>query len=226
VTPTAGNAFVFNQYNYANNNPIMHTDPDGRCVWDGCILEVAIAGAILGGGIDIGAQKYFHPDQPINKTELAISAVGGAVTAGSSAVLTGAAASGSITVGQAVLRQAAVSGAVGAGQSVAGNVADGKPVSAQAAVNAAGANIAGSLLSSGVSGIAGDFADASSNNAMKNMSASAVNTPVGIGINIANTTQAIGSTAAAPSMMQSAASQSARVGDVGAAVAEKKLNEN
>ncbi|WP_168170351.1 RHS repeat-associated core domain-containing protein [Rhodanobacter sp. C03] len=30
VTPTAGNAFNFSRYAYANNNPIVNTDPDGR----------------------------------------------------------------------------------------------------------------------------------------------------------------------------------------------------
>ncbi|TPG08492.1 RHS repeat-associated core domain-containing protein [Rhodanobacter glycinis] len=226
VTPSPGNTFNFNRYDYTNNNPINHIDPDGRCIWDGCIVEIVVAGALLGGGIDVAAQKYFHPNQPINKTEVAISAAGGAVTAGSSAVLTTAAVAGSVTVGQAVLRQAAVSGAVGAASSAANDVASGKPVSGQSAVNAAGANIAGSLVSSGFSGVAGDFAGASENSAMRNMSGAAVNTPAGIGGTVANTTRAVGSTAAAPSMMQSAASQSAKVGDVGATVVEKKLNEN
>src|SRR6185437_4020848 len=31
VGPTPGNLFNFNRYDYANNNPIDHTDPDGRC---------------------------------------------------------------------------------------------------------------------------------------------------------------------------------------------------
>jgi RHS repeat-associated protein len=222
----AGNLFNFNRYDYTNNNPVNHTDPDGRCIWDGCIVEIVVGGALLGGAIDAAAQKYFHPNQPINKTEVAISAAGGAVTAGSSAVLTTAAVVGSVTVGQAVLRQAAVSGAVGAASSAANDVASGKPVSGQSAVNAAGANIAGSLVSSGISSVAGDFAGASGNSAMRNMFGAAVNTPAGIGGTVANTTQAVGNIATAPSMMQSAASQSAKIGDAGAAVVEKKLNED
>jgi RHS repeat-associated protein len=31
VQPAAGNSFNFNRYDYTNNNPINHTDPDGRC---------------------------------------------------------------------------------------------------------------------------------------------------------------------------------------------------
>ncbi|MGS0998319.1 RHS repeat-associated core domain-containing protein [Rhodanobacter sp. UC4451_H18] len=30
VTPSPGNTFNFNRYDYTNNNPINHTDPDGR----------------------------------------------------------------------------------------------------------------------------------------------------------------------------------------------------
>jgi RHS repeat-associated protein len=32
VTPLAGNAFNFGRYGYGNNNPVVHTDPDGRQV--------------------------------------------------------------------------------------------------------------------------------------------------------------------------------------------------
>jgi hypothetical protein len=59
----------------------------------------------------------------------------------------------------------------------------------QAAVNAAGAGIAGSFVSSGFSSAAGDFAGASANNAMKDMSNAAINTPAGVDSTIANTTK-------------------------------------
>lgn len=32
VGPSPGELFNFNRYDYSNNNPINHTDPDGRCV--------------------------------------------------------------------------------------------------------------------------------------------------------------------------------------------------
>lgn len=38
VQPAAGNSFNFNRYDYANNNPINHTDPDGRCA-DGATCD-------------------------------------------------------------------------------------------------------------------------------------------------------------------------------------------
>ncbi|WP_188795400.1 RHS repeat-associated core domain-containing protein [Dyella nitratireducens] len=31
IATVPGNAFSFNRYDYVNNNPINHTDPDGRC---------------------------------------------------------------------------------------------------------------------------------------------------------------------------------------------------
>jgi len=31
VGPSPSNLFSFNRYDYANNNPVNHTDPDGRC---------------------------------------------------------------------------------------------------------------------------------------------------------------------------------------------------
>ncbi|MEO7065328.1 MAG: RHS repeat-associated core domain-containing protein [Rhodanobacter sp.] len=49
VVPSAGALFGFNRYDYANNNPINHTDPDGRCAEDACVVEsgVAIGAAVV-----------------------------------------------------------------------------------------------------------------------------------------------------------------------------------
>lgn len=222
--PAPGDVFNFNRFNYGNNNPIMNTDPDGRCPW--CLVGVAAGGAVIAGGIDIAIQKHYHPGQPLDKAQVGIAAAGGAMAAVGGALMTAAAVEGSLTVGQVVLRQAALNGAIGAAQSMAGDVSHGRPISNQAAVNAAGANIAGSFLSSGFTGFSAAFNGASENRALGMMMQAPVNTPAGIGGTIANTTLSAGSSVTAPSMLQSAASQASHLGDAAAAAAEAKLNKD
>ena len=225
MEPSPGNAFNFNRYDYGNNNPIANTDPDGRCPW--CLIAgVAAGGALIGGGIDIAAQKHFHPGQPINKFEVGLAAAGGALAAVGGEALTGLAVDGTITTGQAVLRQAALNGTIGATQSMANDVANGKPISNQAAVNAAGANIIGSFASSGISASFSAFAGASENHALGMMAQAPVNSPSGVGGTIANTTLSAGSTTRTPSMMQAAFSQTSHVGDVIGTAGTEKLNQN
>lgn len=58
VTPSLGNTFKFNRYDYANNNPINHTDPDGRCSdADGSCGRMVAAQ---------GAYTAAHPNQPLS----------------------------------------------------------------------------------------------------------------------------------------------------------------
>jgi RHS repeat-associated protein len=225
ILPATGNAFNFSRYAYADNNPIVHTDPDGRCPL--CAYgAAALGGALLGGGIDIAVQMHYHPNKPIDKTEVAIAAGGGALAAVGGAAMTAAAVRGSLTVGQAVLRQAALNGAIGATSSAAGDVAHGKPVSGQAAINAAGANIAFSFFSSGFTAIGGAFNGASENNALGMMMQAPIDAPAGIGGTIASTTLSTGPMVTAPSMLQAAASQASHLGDAAAAVTTEKLNQN
>lgn len=57
VAPTAGNSFKFNRYDYANNNPIVNVDPDGR--------ETGQAYAAIyraDGGVP---QTYISPDDKV-----------------------------------------------------------------------------------------------------------------------------------------------------------------
>ena len=37
---------LWNRYGYVRNNPLRYTDPDGRCIWDLCIGEIAIAAGV------------------------------------------------------------------------------------------------------------------------------------------------------------------------------------
>lgn len=58
ISPAAGNLFNFNRYDYTSNNPINHTDPDGRCsdANGSCGRMVAAQGAYAAA----------HPNQPLS----------------------------------------------------------------------------------------------------------------------------------------------------------------
>ena len=34
---------LWNRYTYVRNNPLRYADPDGRCIWDLCVAEIAVA---------------------------------------------------------------------------------------------------------------------------------------------------------------------------------------
>jgi RHS repeat-associated protein len=43
-------------YSYALNNPLRYSDPQGLCLWDGCIVEGIVVGAVIGAGSDLAIQ--------------------------------------------------------------------------------------------------------------------------------------------------------------------------
>lgn len=227
VAPKPGGLFFFNRYNYAENSPVVHVDPDGRCIWDGCVAEIIVLGAIISGAIDTSVQEVDHPNQPVDKKEVAIAAVAGGVTAGSGSVLTGAVASGTITVGGAVLGQAAVNATVGAGASAANDLAHGKKVSGANALKAAAISGGASLLTSGLAAKFGDFNEASANGALNKMSAAPVNSPKGIGSAISSATKSAGVVGRAQTAAQAAASQASNaVLNAGSDRLSDKVNQN
>jgi RHS repeat-associated protein len=76
VMPTAANTFNFNRYDYTSNNPINHTDPDGRCV-DGLTCDTM-------------AQSYAqHPDALVPMRPYALAGLGIMASASGAAELVG-----------------------------------------------------------------------------------------------------------------------------------------
>ena len=102
-----------NVYAYCNGNPVMAVDPDGELVW-------IIVGAVAGFGLDYTAQvigNYAGGKSgsaawtDVNKTLIALSAIGGAITGGVGGIA-------SKQVGSAVFR-AAINGGTNSGVSAA-----------------------------------------------------------------------------------------------------------
>jgi len=91
VGPSPGDVFGFNRYDYTNNNPINHTDPDGRCI-DG-----VTCGTMLSAHVD---WRMSHPGAPADGMEkAAFVGVGVMLTA------SGAGAAVEIAQGAAVLNK-------------------------------------------------------------------------------------------------------------------------
>jgi len=87
IVPDPNNPQSLNRYSYALNNPVRYNDPTGHCVDP---LTAALCGLIAGVVVDYGIQVYHNYQNGmstgdafnlsnINKKELAVAAVGGAV---------------------------------------------------------------------------------------------------------------------------------------------------
>jgi RHS repeat-associated protein len=124
----AQNPQDLNRYAYGLNNPVKNTDPTGHCPM--CI------GALIGGGIDLGAQLWMNGGdlQKVNWVEVGVSAVVGATGVGVGAAIANAAKAVAVA---AIANGAstAVASATSVTVSVATNAA------ASAAVSAAGAEV-------------------------------------------------------------------------------------
>lgn len=89
ISPASGDLFNFNRYDYTSNNPVNHTDPDGRCI-DG-----VTCGTALKEHVD---WRMSHPGAPADGMEKAAIAVVGAMV-----TVSGAGAAVEIAQGAAVL---------------------------------------------------------------------------------------------------------------------------
>jgi RHS repeat-associated protein len=111
-----GNPQSLNKYAYVLNNPLRYTDPDGHCIpW--CTAALGAAGSAVA---SIVSQKWSHPGQDINWTNVGISAVAGGVAGGTMGLLAapaeiiGLSATTTLATGTAVQASAgAISGVVG-----------------------------------------------------------------------------------------------------------------
>ena len=105
IIPNLTNLQDINRYGYARNNPLKYRDFSGHCLWDGCLLEIALIGAGIGLIVDYStqvvenhqagmdwSQAVFH--QNIDKGELAGSTVAGGVSALTAGGLTALAGTG------------------------------------------------------------------------------------------------------------------------------------
>jgi uncharacterized protein RhaS with RHS repeats len=57
-----GIAGGLNLYGYANGDPVNYSDPYGLCP-DGCVLELALYAAVVGGAAFLSAQAANHADE-------------------------------------------------------------------------------------------------------------------------------------------------------------------
>ncbi len=106
VGPSPGELFHFNRYDYTNNNPINHTDPDGRC-------PQCLWGAPIGAGVNIAVQmtmakgSFSERFSQISWGQVGIATAAGALSGGVSAIA-GTAATTAGVIGANVVGNMAV----------------------------------------------------------------------------------------------------------------------
>jgi len=140
VGPSPGDTFNFNRYDYTNNNPINHTDPDGRCI-DG-----VTCGTMLKAHVD---WRMSHPGAPADGMEkAAFVGVGVVLTASSGVAATflpeagGTAALDTLAVNAARSAATAAEGGGATGGATTGLVTSSGEVFTGASANAGGAGAA------------------------------------------------------------------------------------
>ncbi|WP_129136898.1 RHS repeat-associated core domain-containing protein [Luteimonas sp. YGD11-2] len=114
---------LFNRYRYANGNPYKYIDPDG---------EFGIAGFFIGAGLETvqqianGEGSFANRIRNIDKSDVAIAGVVGAVTGGIAGGLATKASAGTIAVARAAADTGKAAGSAAALGSGAQDVANGE----------------------------------------------------------------------------------------------------
>ena len=106
-----GGVFATNQYIYANQNPYLYRDPDGRVVQ-------LLVGAALSAGIDLAFQSFSARNERINWRSVAISAGAGFVSGGAGSLIKLRALQQAWSVERYAATVGIVNAGVGAAQSV------------------------------------------------------------------------------------------------------------
>jgi hypothetical protein len=115
-----------------------------------------------------------NPGTPVNKVDVVVSGVAGALSGGAGgAAVTAVARDGAVTVGRAVAAQAGANTAIGGAAASAQGAIEGTPVSGSQIAAAAVSNAVGGLAGGAAGMAAGDFAAASAKETLQRMAGSA-----------------------------------------------------
>lgn len=73
-----------NDYAFGGGDPVSSSDPSGLCIWDGCIAEAALGGAVT--GVVFNAFKNHRHHKPLLRGALKAALIGAASAAASAAI--------------------------------------------------------------------------------------------------------------------------------------------